>query len=408
MYIIIEYVVYERLVIKMSNNTRVLVAINTIGRIIEIFLGPFLTAYIFKVSTDSIISVSLYNIFSYIIITLFSFVVGILIKNKYKMLTLRIGMISKFIQLIILTLLGKKVIKFIWLVAIIEGFSTITWYFPINLFSSVLVPNKEKKDYVVYKNIIINITMVILPALFGAIISEKSFEKTTIIVLVLSFVQIILSFKLDYKENNNSSIRRFKLLDTINTIKKDNNIKEFFKMTFFVGMTSAGALKTTISLLIIIAFSKDFSFGIVTSITYLSSIISAYICKKIICPKKIKVLIYMSGIVPLFCTIVLLFITNQYTIIIYNILYAFFIQIINIVRGIKTLKITNSSIINDSNRVEVYVLIEFMLGMGRIISFILLLIVGFFNSFYMLKILIIFLTICIFLSGLHLSKIEIE
>ena len=129
----------------MSNNTRVLVAINTIGRIIEIFLGPFLTAYIFKISTDSIISVSLYNIFSYIIITLFSFVVGILIKNKYKMLTLRIGMISKFIQLIILTLLGKKVIKFIWLVAIIEGFSTITWYFPINLFSSVLVPNKEKK-----------------------------------------------------------------------------------------------------------------------------------------------------------------------------------------------------------------------------------------------------------------------
>ena len=104
----------------------------------------------------------------------------------------------------------------------------------------------------------------------------------------------------------------------------------------------------------------------------------------------------------------LLFITNQYTIIIYNIIYTFFIQIITIIRGIKTLKITNSSIINDSNRVEVYVLIEFILCMGRIISFILLLIVGFFNSFYMLKILIIFLTICIFLSGLHLSKIEIE
>ena len=112
----------------MSNNTKVLVAVNTIRKIIEIFLGPFLTAYIFKVSTDSIISVSLYNIFSYIIIALFSFVVGVLIKNKYEMLILRIGMISKFIQLIILTLLGKKIINYIWLVAIIAGFSTITWY----------------------------------------------------------------------------------------------------------------------------------------------------------------------------------------------------------------------------------------------------------------------------------------
>ena len=97
----------------MSNNTKVLVAVNTIRKIIEIFLGPFLTAYIFKVSTDSIISVSLYNIFSYIIIALFSFVVGVLIKNKYEMLILRIGMISKFIQLIILTLLGKKIINYI-------------------------------------------------------------------------------------------------------------------------------------------------------------------------------------------------------------------------------------------------------------------------------------------------------
>ena len=392
----------------MSNNTKVLVAVNTIRKIIEIFLGPFLTAYIFKVSTDSIISVSLYNIFSYIIIALFSFVVGVLIKNKYEMLILRIGMISKFIQLIILTLLGKKIINYIWLVAIIAGFSTITWYFPLNLFSSTLISNKEKKDYIVFKSIITNIIMVILPILFGAIISEKSFEKTTIIVLVLSFIQILLSFKLDYKKNNNSLIRKFKLLDTINTIKKDNNVKEFFKMTFFIGMTSEGALKTTITLLIIIAFSKDFSFGIITSITYLLSIISAYICKKIINPKKIKNLIYISGIVPLLCTIVLLFITNQYTIIGYNIIYTFFIQIITIIKEVKTLKITNSSIINDSNRVEAYVLIEFALGIGRIISFILLLIVGIFNSFYMLKIIIIFLTSCIILCGLHLSKIEIE
>ena len=392
----------------MSSNTKLLMAVNIIESILGIFLGPFLTAYIFKVSTDSITSVSLYNIFSYLVIAFFSVIVGILIKNKYEMLIFRIGMISKFIQLVVLALLGKKIIKYIWLVAIIAGFSTITFYFPLNLFSSGLIPNKEKKDYIVYKNIISNIINVVIPILFGAIISEKSFEKTTIIVLFLSFIQILLSFKLDYKKNNNSSIRKFKLLETVDNLKKHKNIKEFLKMIFYFGMVSDGALKKTVTLLIIIAFSKDFSFGIVTSITYLLSIISAYICKKIINPKKVKILIYLSGIVPLLCTIILLFITNKYTIIGYNIVYTFFIQIITIIKEVKTLKITNSNIINDSNRVEAYVLIEIVLGMGRVLSYLLLLIVGIFNSFYMLKILIIFLSLCIIFGGIHLSKIETE
>lgn len=40
---------------------------------------------------------------------------------------------------------------------------------------------------------------------------------------------------------------------------------------------------------------------------------------------------------------------------------------------VQTLKFTNSDVINDSNRVETYVLLEMFLNIGRIISYILLL-----------------------------------
>lgn len=392
----------------MSKNTRLLIIVNSIRKIIEIFLGPFLTAYIFKVSTDSVMMVSLYNIFAHTVIAFFSLMVGAIIKNKYEMQFFRLGMISKFLQLIILTLLGKKIIKYIWLVAMISGFSTITWYFPLNLFSSTLVPHKEKKEYIVYKSIITNVIMVALPIVFGAIISEKSFEKTTIIVLVLSFIQILVSFQIDYKKKPIKSASKFNLIKTFQYIKDDKNVREFYKTSFFLGMTCEGALNTTVTLLIIIAFNKDFSFGIVTSITYLLSIISAYICKKLINPHKIKMVIYLSGIIPLLSTIVLLFVTNQYTIVGYNIIYTFFIQIITIINDVKTIKITNSDTINDSNRVEGYALMEVFLGFGRIISYGLLLIVGMLNSFYLLKILIMLLTLCILLCGRHLTKIEID
>ncbi len=205
-----------------------------IGKIIEIFLGPFFTAYIFKISTNSITIVSLYNIFSYFIIAFLAVVLGIFIKNRNEMLVFRLGMISQFFQLLIVVFLGKRIVKYIWIAALI------------------------------------------------------------------------------------------------------------------------------------------------------------------------------SGLIPLLSTIILLFFTNKITIVGYNIIYAFFIQIITVIKEVNTLKITDSSTINDSNRTEVYVLIELFLGIGRIISYVLLLIVGVLNSILFLKILIIFLSLCILFSGIHLTKIDVD
>ena len=391
----------------MSRNSKRLMIIYEIGKIIEIFLGPFFTAYIFKISTNSITIVSLYNIFSYFIIAFLAVLLGIFIKNRNEMLVFRLGMISQFFQLLIVVFLGKKIVKYIWIAALISGLATITYYLPHNLFSSILVPNKEKKEYSVYKNMLTSLVRVVIPIVFGAIISENSFEKTAIIVLILSIIQILVSFKLEYKKSHDKP-KHFKLIENYKKLRKNKNVMELFKTTLYFGMTADGALKTSITLLIIIAFKKDFSLGIITSLIYILSIFSSYLCKKIIETKKIKIAIYISGLIPLLSTIILLFITNKITIVGYNIIYAFFIQIITVIKEVKTLKITDSSTINDSNRTEVYVLIELFLGIGRTISYVLLLIVGLLNSILLLKILIIFLSLCILFSGIHLIKIDID
>lgn len=327
-----------------------------------------------------------------------------IIKNKYEVEIFRLGMISKFIQLIILVVLGKNVIKYIWLVAIISGFSTITWSFPLNLFSSTIINSSEKKEFVVYKTMLTNIVKVVIPIIFGSLISVESFEKTAIIVLLLSFIQIIISFKLKYKKN--MQVYKFNLLEEYQNLRTNENVIELLKTEFFQGMTYEGALDTAVTLLIIIAFSQDFSLGIVTSFISILSIFSAYICKKIINTRRIKPAILVSCIVPLISTIILLIITNNYTIICYNIIYAFFIQMISIIKDIRTITLTNSEIINDTNRVEAYVLMEIVLGAGRIISYLLLFAVGFLKQPYLLKILIIILTLCISLLAKHLLKIS--
>lgn len=393
---------------RMSKNTNLLLVINTIRKIIDIFLGPFLTAYLFKVAVENIKIISMYNILSYIAISVVALIIGRILKNKYQMQIFRIGMISKFIQLAILIILGDNVVNYIWILAIVAGFSMETWSFPLNLFSSKLVSNDEKKDFIVYKTILNNLVKVLIPFLLGSIISIKSFETTTIIIFILSFIQILLSFKMKFKMKNNNENKKLDIIKEVNHIKNNIKLQRFYKMKFFKGMAYEGALDTAVTLLIIMSFDSDFSLGVITSIISLLAMLSSYVYKKFKNQEKMKLLIIVSYVIILISSIVLVFITNRYTIVGYNLIFAFFLQFIMASEEVQTLKFTNSDVINDSNRVETYVLLEMFLNIGRIISYILLFVVGIYNNLYLLEILIIFLVISIGVETINLIKFNKE
>jgi len=393
---------------KMCKNTKLLLIINTIRKIIDIFLGPFLTAYLFKVAIENIKIISIYNIFSYIVIVIIALIIGRILKNKYEMPIFIIGMVSKFIQLAILIILGDNVVNYIWVLAIIAGLSMETWSFPLNLFSSKLVSNDEKKSFVVYKTILNNLVKVLIPFLLGGIISMKSFKATAIIILILSFIQILLSFKMTIKMGNNNENKKLNLTKEVNHMKNNKKLQRFYRMKFFKGMAYKGTLDTAVTLLIIMSFNSDFSLGIITSIISLLAMLSSYMYKRIRNKEKMKILLIISFIIILISSIILVFFTNQYTIVGYNLIFAFFLQFIMVAEEVQTLKFTNSDIINDSNRVETYVLLEMFLNAGRVISYILLFIVGIYNKLYLLEILIIFLVLSIGMETVSLIKFNKE
>lgn len=392
---------------KMSQNTKLLLVINTIRKIIDIFLGPFLTAYLFKVTVENIKIISIYNIFSYIIVAIISLIIGRILKNKYEMQIFRIGMISKFFQLIILIMLEDNIASYIWILAIISGFSTETWSFPLNLFSSKMISNSEKKIFVVYKIIFNNVAKVLIPILLGTIISLKSFKTTSFIILILSFIQILLSFKLKFKREESSN-NKLSLVKEIKNIKRNKSLQSFYIIKFCKGMAYEGALDTAVTLLIIMSFKSDFTLGIITSIISVLAILSSFIYKKISNEKKLKILLVISCIIIFISSILLVFKTNHYTIIIYNLIFAFFVQFIMIHEEIQGLKFTKSKIITDLNRIETYIIIEMFINAGRVVSYLLLFIVGISNSLYLLEFLIIILVLSLALEMTTLIKFSKE
>lgn len=63
---------------KLEGNS--IIAINNMRKIMDMFLGPFLTAYFIKTSKDSINSISIYYIFSYLILAILTYFVATIIK----------------------------------------------------------------------------------------------------------------------------------------------------------------------------------------------------------------------------------------------------------------------------------------------------------------------------------------
>ena len=77
-----------------------IIVINALRNVIELFLGPFLTAYFIQASQESLVSLSVYKIFSYIILLFFSILVSSFIERRFRIGMFRIGVILNFFYIL--------------------------------------------------------------------------------------------------------------------------------------------------------------------------------------------------------------------------------------------------------------------------------------------------------------------
>ena len=88
-----------------KQESNIIIAISAMNKVIQLFLGPFLTAYFIKKSQESIVDLSIYNIISYIILGIGSFIIASIIKNKFRIGMFRIGVILNYIYILTIIVL---------------------------------------------------------------------------------------------------------------------------------------------------------------------------------------------------------------------------------------------------------------------------------------------------------------
>lgn len=391
---------------KLSTIAKVLIVDQCIGKIISIFLDTFLAAYFYKISQQNIFYLSAYNIIGWIFATIGAFLVANIIKKKNKVKLYRFGTFIKSIYIFMIMLLGEKIIDYVYIIGIMYGISTATTGFPYNMIESESVSSQERSKYIGFASVATEIISLIIPILLGAYITFESYQVAASLIFIFSILKLILSFKIQNINVQNSKVN---LKGFYNIFYKDSILKKLYGIEFFKGFNRYGVMSLVVSLLIIYQSNNELELGSWTSLFSLFTILAMYLFGKFYKSNKKRNLLICSLVAILISSVAVFYKINLITVVIYNIAYYVFMNIILKITEVNLFDYSNKEPFRTKFNTEYFVFRELFLNTGRILGYTaLLFLVGFTQELINLKI-IFGLIICSVIATIYLSlKVNYE
>ena len=388
----------------MFKESNILIILDALRKIMNIFYGPFLTLYFIKISAESIAPLSYYYIISFLFLGIGSFIMGFIVRKKFQLEMFRIGIIINFIYVLAIILLKEDIVNHLCLIALLFGISASCYYYPYNLLLGKKVGNKIRSQYELNRKIVITITDVVAPIVLGGMITTTNFELTAFVILFMSLLQIIFSFFISPIENKNY---KFTPIKSLKTFMKNKNIINVFMIDFVRGLNiSDSVLQVILTILIFNSFKTDFNVGIISSLSYVLVIVLEYLYVNKVKDKNNKLLLYSFSLIPIISLFLLSCYTNNFTLILYYFCYNGLVNVLLFLSTIKIFNVSNCREVRDDNLMEYWSIREFLLNMGRVTGYVLLFLVFICGGFNYLYILMMILTLSIFVLSYLLSETD--
>ena len=362
--------VLETKKVKLSKGAKVLILDQGISKIISIFLNTFLAAYFYKISEQNIFYLSTYNIISWIVATIAAFMVADRIKRKNKINLYRFGTVLEVLYIFMIIVMKEKIVDYVWIMGIVVGVCTATTGFPFNMIESELISNDERSKYLGYKSAGTELVGVLVPVLLGAYITFYSYEVAAILILIFAILKLILSF---YIQNQNVQADKVNLKKFWEILKQDLTLRKLYAIEFLKGFNRHGVMSLVVSLLIIYQTNSDLELGKWTSFFSLLTIIAMYLFGNYYNKSKKNKTLLFSAIPVLLSFIGIFFSINMTTVILYNMSYYVFMNIILNVTDKDLFDYSNRELFKDKFNTEYFVFRELFLNIGRTLGYIMLL-----------------------------------
>lgn len=394
---------------KLDRSAKSLMACDLTNNIINLFGETFLVAYFLQISNENIIQVSTFYIILYLILGVGSILLGNIIKSKPKkrVSIYRFGIIIKSIYILLIILFKNKISHYFIIFAIFYGIAEALYWSTHDVMNIQIVDNENRKKYMTTKRILSKFINILVPIILGTSIELTSFGNIAIYIFVLTLFQIIMSLQIDTnKFVINDKIQKYSLKDytTYLSNEQKENINKVYELAFLYGIMM-DTIRVLVVVITIMTFKTSFNFGILTTIFSVFSMISLYLFNKLYQKKYAKRLLLFCATLVVLGVLGLILNINKTTLIIYNFTYSITVYILEVMFKIKA-----DDIVKENNiekwLVEYHTFTEGFMEIGRIIGFILMLLVGLLNNVIYFKLLLLIVTISIPIYARIMYKLE--
>lgn len=372
--------------------------------IVLIFIDTFFSVYFFTLCNYEILPMAKYYLIEYIALPIGFFLIRKAIKNNLKLPYYRISISLLGVYLAIILLLKERLVDYYLVVAFIKGLANGFYYYPTNVFDAEIISNEERVKYGGLLNTVNTMLNIIIPLILGFILTKFSYINTGKIFMIIIIMMFVLSFNMT---DLNYNQKKFEMKKFINYLKKVPELRSIIQIRFLEGLTySSSVLNVIISIYSIIYLKTNLNIGILNSaLAVISLITTTLFAYKT--GKKDKMLINISLCLISLSLCLILIIPNIYTLIIYLIINNSLITFINILDKTKVTDFTNKyEIIKNTYKAEYHLLLEYIINLGRITGYIILVIISLFGNIEYFRIitgisLLSFIVLLIKLKKIH-------
>ncbi len=396
---------------KIDKSARALMTCDLTNSIVSLFGETFLVAYFLQISNENIVQVSIYYIILYALLALGSFLLGSVMKSKpqKRVIIYRFGIVIKSVYILLIVLFKEKINQYFIVVAIFYGIAESLYWSAHDVMNMEIVDNDSRKSYMTTKRILSKLINIIVPIILGTSIELTSFTSISIYIFVLTLFQIMVSLCIDVNKFGIKGIKeKYNLKNFMKglSISQKEKLKKVYKLSFLYGMMM-DTIRVLVIIITIMTFKTSLNLGILTTIFSICSMISLYLFNKLYQRKYAKTLLIFCSVPVILGVIGLLLNINKITLIIYNFTYSITVYILEVMFKIKT-----DNIVIEYNIekwiVEYHTFIDCFMELGRIIGFLLMLIIGLLNNIIYFKALLLIVTVSIPIYAKTMYKIEKE
>lgn len=376
-------------------NPQLLIILNTVHSAISIFINTFMVAWFFNITNNDVVPACVFYIYSYALSTVGFFLIGNLVKCGPKILLFQLSFLVNFGALMLILYLQENIISYLWLIGLLIGAEKALFYMPLNVMTSQEVPKKYMARFNAYNYAWSGITKILVPLLFGWMISLESFLKTTIAVLVLSIISWLISLGLNHIR---SYCKPFKIKYLIALAQKRKHISSSLIIDFLRGFTFE-VLELLIVLYVVYMFKTNLNLGILTSIFAICTVIANIVFGKFCRYRNFIKILIVSSIFTVAGTSYFVVDVSKTSFIVYNLIYASFTVLLQTITATNVFRVSQDKSVASLYRAEYLALRELFLNTGRCLGFGLVIITATLISPDKLKYLLLGLNMLIIIVG---------